>query len=81
MLMSRARDVAEMGDDAVPDLMPQVLVDRSGIHPLGDKDGIGKRIDLVGRMLSESRFLRGRETEAQLNAQLPQQPIQSGYSM
>jgi hypothetical protein len=72
MLMSRPRDVAEMGDDSVPDLMPQALVGQLGVHPLGDKNGIGKRVDIVGRMLGESRFLRGRETEAQLNAQLPQ---------
>jgi hypothetical protein len=81
MLMSGARDVEEVGDDSVPDLIPQALVGQPRIHPLGDKDGIGKRVDIIGRMLSESRFLRGRETEAQLHAQLPQQCIQSNHSV
>jgi hypothetical protein len=32
-------------------------------------------------MLSESRFLLSRETEAQLNAELPQQRIHSSHSV
>jgi len=73
MRMRGARQVAEMGAGSVADLLPQALVGQSRVESFGDKDGVRKRIDVIGRMLNESGFLRSRETEAQLDAQLQQQ--------